>query len=186
MYDINEIMFDVKKNIKKLLLKLTVIVCAPIIFFGTLAAIVFNEPYFDKYTTIVVKQYLWWDMAMLFVFATLTVLFAITFIRSIKKKYEPKWAHFLWIVFLIICVFQTFNIYNVIHDIKNESYISYKGEFSQNNDGYTLDTKTTTLANGLRLKSRSSLIENGNYVGVVVYTERSEIAVEVQEVEPNE
>ncbi len=156
-----------------------------LVAFGLAVKAIFKEPRFDKYTSIIVSRFLWWDVAMLITFSVITVFLALFIFRFVKEKGNPKWAHLIWIVCAVICVFQVKNVSDVVLDIKNESYIVYQGEFTQDNGGYSTRFRTQTtrlMPEDIRLKSRSSLIDSGDYVGTVVYTERSEIALEIKDV----
>lgn len=176
---------EIVKQIAKIIILAVLIICTPILISYICANFVFQDLYSDKYTSIIVTQFLWWDIAMLVIFIIITIISAIFTTRFVKKEKEPKWSHIIWIAFSIICIWQAKNISDVILDIKSESYVVYQGEFSQNNGGYSLDVKTTRLMpDDIRLKSRESLIESGYYTGTVIYTERSEIAVEVKDVIP--
>lgn len=181
-YDMDEDFSIFSKKFTKILILSLVSYGLILISCSLLVNGIFKEPTFDKYTSIIVTHFLWWDVAMLMTFLPLTVVFAWVTIRSVKEKDNPKWAHLIWIALTVICVFQMKKVTDVILDMKYESYVSYQGEFTQNNDGYGLDVKTTRLMpEDVRLKSRSDLIESGDYVGTVIYTERSGIALEVKD-----
>ncbi len=182
--------YDFDENLATFGKRATKILTLSLIGFGVLliscaliVKVVFKEPRFDKYTSVIVSQFLWWDVAMLITFLVVTVFAAIVIFRTVKEKENPKWAHIIWIVCAVICVFQAKNVSDVVLDIANESYVVYQGEFTQDNKGYSLLPKSTRLiSEDIGLKSRLSLIDSGDYVGTVVYTERSRIALEVKDV----
>ena len=169
-------------NVNKILIVILSIICTPIILLYVCANIMFKEPFVDRYTSIIVTQFLWWDVAMLVIFIPMIVILAIFISRFVRENDSPKWAHLIWIALSVICMLQAKNIIYTILDITEKSYITYEGEFTQDNGGYSLDVKTTRLiSEDVKLKSRASLIESGEYVGTVIYTKRSKIAVEVRE-----
>ncbi|MBE6691918.1 MAG: hypothetical protein E7586_01120 [Ruminococcaceae bacterium] len=183
--------YDIDENFARFSKRATKILTLSIISFGVFlisfclfAKVIFKEPRFDKYTSVIVSQFLWWDAAMLITFSVITVFLAILIFRTVKEKDNPKWAHIIWIVCAVICVFQVKNVSEVVLDITNESYVVYQGEFTQDNGGYSARFRSQTtrlMPEDIRLKSRSSLIDSGDYVGTVVYTERSRIALEVKD-----
>ncbi len=141
---------------------------------------IFQESYVDKYTSIIVTKFLWWDIAMLITLIILTVVLTIFIIRHIREKEFPKWVIIPVIAFVCLMIWQIKDISDVFLDMKHESYVVYQGEFIQDNSGYSLRSKNTKLlSSDMSLRSRKSLVSDGNHTGIVVYTECSKIALEV-------
>lgn len=104
-----------------------------------------------------------------------------------KEKVVPMWAiSIILVVFIVISCGTNYEIVNIYLDRKNESYITYYGNYRQINEGYDSAFQTTTLLDGKKktLSSHYSITNNGDYVGYVVYGKRSEIVVYVGETEP--
>ena len=200
----DESVYDFKPGMRKLSRKImfwTLGLGAVLIAIRILSLVIFKEPRFDKYVCTIVRNHLWWDIAIFVLLGTLTVIFAVQIFSSIKngkkkkkskKKLKPLWEYWeyiLWTAFVVLLVFQARDIVNVFLDIKNESYTVYNGEFVQINDNHRFtqyqNTCTTRLEpEDIRLRSTGYLIDDGTYVGTVIYTERSEIVVEIKDVVP--
>ena len=74
-------------------------------------------------------------------------------------------------------------IYSSIYDIKNKAYINYCGNFIISND---VENRSGTCSlylpdkNGLHLETDAYLIDSGEYVGVIIYGEKTKVVLDVE------
>ena len=73
-----------------------------------------------------------------------------------------------------------------IHDIKNQAYIFWYGEFVVERDVETRSGTCTLylIDKDLKLEVDAYLLEPGNYEGMVVYGEKTEIVLEIKQNTP--
>ena len=77
-----------------------------------------------------------------------------------------------------IVVFSMIKIPQYVYDIKNDAYIIYTGEYSIVSNGRS-DILVYIENDSIRLESNAGLDE-GQYIGTVIYSERSKIALDIQ------
>ena len=87
---------------------------------------------------------------------------------EVKFGKRPKWLFVIWAAATIIIAYFTIKGTVDVHcDIKEESYISYQGEFI-NRSGKEIKLHTGTTG-----------LDRGNYTGRVVYGRRSRVVVQI-------
>lgn len=106
------------------------------------------------------------------------------FIRiAVKFGKWPKWTFAIWAVCtILIACFTIKGVVDLHCDIKEESFVSYQGDF-MNRGGSQRDLKTIVIYDDsgreMRLLSGNIGLDTGNYTGIVVYGRRLKIVVQI-------
>lgn len=114
-------------------------------------------------------------------------LFLVIFIlvrKFVKDKVFPKWVFWVYLIIGIAIIgFGSIKDFNILHDLKKETYVTYYGRYEQRVEGYKDSYYATTLLNGeeVKLLCHFTIASNGEHVGYVVYGEKSKIVVYVGE-----
>ena len=102
---------------------------------------------------------------------------------EVKFGKRPKWLFVIWAAATIIIAYFTIKGTVDLHcDIKEESFISYQGDFI-NRGGDLRELKTIVIydesGKEIKLHSGNIGLYSGNYTGRVVYGRRSKIVVQI-------
>ena len=102
---------------------------------------------------------------------------------EVKFGKRPKWLFVIWAAATIIIAYFTIKSTVDLHcDIKEESYISYQGEFI-NRGGDLRELKTSVIydesGKEIKLHTGTTGLDIGNYTGRVVYGRRSRVVVQI-------
>ncbi len=102
---------------------------------------------------------------------------------EVKFGKRPKWLFVIWAAATIIIAYFTIKGTVDLHcDIKEESFISYQGEFI-NRGGGQKELKTIVIydesGKEIKLHTGTTGLDRGNYTGRVVYGRRSRVVVQI-------
>ena len=102
---------------------------------------------------------------------------------EVKFGKRPKWLFVIWAAATIIIAYFTIKGTVDLHcDIKEESFISYQGDFI-NRGGDLRELKTIVIydesGKEIKLHTGTTGLYSGNYTGRVVYGRRSRIVVQI-------
>lgn len=102
---------------------------------------------------------------------------------EVKFGKRPKWLFVIWAAATIIIAYFTIKGTVDVHcDIKEESFISYQGDFIDLSGGQKeLTTIVIYDESGKKIKliTGNSGLYSGNYTGRVVYGRRSRVVVQI-------
>ena len=118
-------------------------------------------------------------ISAIIIIALVGILFLIRY--AVKNGVWSKWSYLIWaVITLITVVILGVGLSNIYLDIKEESYITYRGVYVERGGGQK-DLKTVVIydedGNEIRLL-RTGAGVSGEYEGVVIYGKRSQIIVQ--------
>ena len=141
----------------------------------------------EKYQEIMKGHYVREFSGTVFIVFLSVVVFAFILI-AIKKWDLPKWTLLFLSIILLIDVYCTIRVKSIKDDMRNQSYVTYYGEYSQVCKGLEERQSTTIYIDGKEkhLVSSYEMTSNGTFYGYVVYSERSGYVVYVGEMHPDQ